>query len=290
VASTLGPMTSPSRTFRAGLQLATACLVVLLGAPAVAQAKPRITKGPKAVTPGEKARLVGKRFPSQKNVHATVLQTQECAGLSCINTECVEFNCTNPILDKGASSRDWTVDDRGRTRVRFRWPHGYLVHDADFAFVARYPWLVGEPASVRICSAPGKPRCAETFVRIEQPPPTPLSRRPFISTAVTENGAPRSLVPGTRIEVRFMEHTLTGQPGVGWRAGCNTFGSDVEIAPDRLILGDIGGTAAGCPSEDLHEQDDWLARFFDSDPRWRLNDRLVITSDGTVITLEASPG
>jgi hypothetical protein len=181
------------------------------------------------------------------------------------------------------------VDDRGRTRVRFRWPHGYLAHDADFTFVDRYPWLVSEQASVRICSAPGKQRCAETLVRIDKPPPGPLSGRTFISTAVTENRAPRPLVPGTRIEVRFTEHTPTGQPGVVWRAGCNTWGSDVEITPDRLILGQIGGTQGPC-REDLQEQDERLATFFDSDPRWRLNDRLVLTSGGTVIELEAGSG
>jgi heat shock protein HslJ len=260
---------------------------VLLVAPAVAQAKPRITKSPKAVTPGEKVRLVGKRFPSEKNVHATV-QTEECADLSCINEECAGLSCTNAILDKRGVSRDWAVDDRGRTRVRFRWPHGYLVHDADFGFTDRYPWLVGEPASVRICSAPGKQRCAETLVRFDKPPPGPLSGRTFVSTAVTENGVPRQLVPGTRIEVGFTENTLTGQPGVGWRAGCNTWGSDVEITADRLILGAIGGTAIGC-RDDLLAQDDWLARFFDSDPRWRLNDRLILASDGTVIELAAGP-
>jgi hypothetical protein len=278
VASTLGSRTSPSRTFSAGLQLATACLVVLLVAPAVAQAKPRITKGPEAVTPGEKVRFAGKRFPSEKNVQATV-QPEECAPLT----------CTNAILGKGVSSRDWAVDDRGRTGVRFRWPHGYLVHDADFGFTDRYPWLVGEPASVRICSAPARPRCATAFVRTEQPPVEPPLENTFVALAITEDGRPRPIVPGTRMFVTISEN-VNGQPFVGVDAGCGK-GGDLEVAPDRLIVGDLAGPSVPCRDDDALEQQQQLERFILSDPRWRLvNGRDLILSSGvTVIELAAGP-
>jgi len=116
--------------------------------------------------------------------------------------------------------------------------------------------------------------------------PGELWGRTFISTAATENGEPRPLAPDTRIEVTFNEREDQGV--VGWQAGCNTFGADVEITADSLVVGVIAGTEIGC-LDVLHAQDEWLAGFFGSDPRWRLNDdRLILTSGETVIELEAS--
>lgn len=104
--------------------------------------------------------------------------------------------------------------------------------------------------------------------------------RTFISAAVTENGKPRPLVPDTHISVTF------GGRDVGWQAGCNSAGADVEITADRLRLGTIASTLIGC-SDQLNEQDEWLLDFFRSDPKWRLSDdRLVLSSDETVIELE----
>jgi heat shock protein HslJ len=75
---------------------------------------------------------------------------------------------------------------------------------------------------------------------------------------------------------------------VRWRASCNIVGARVDISTDRLLLKQIAGTEIGCRDED-HEQDEWLAAFFGSDPDWALNvDRLTLTSGDTVIQLEAS--
>jgi heat shock protein HslJ len=118
--------------------------------------------------------------------------------------------------------------------------------------------------------------------------PGDLWGRTFISTAVTEDGESRPLAPDTRIAVTFNEREDQGV--VGWQAGCNTFGADVEITADSLVVGVIAGTEIGC-ADDLHAQDEWLAGFFGSDPRWRLsNHRLILTSDETMIELEASRG
>jgi len=111
-----------------------------------------------------------------------------------------------------------------------------------------------------------------------------LLGRAFRSTAVTEDSEPRPLVPNTHITVTFDERADEG--GVGWQAGCNTFGADVEISADSLVVGQIAGTEIGCP-DDLQQQDEWLVDFFGSDPEWQLShDRLSLTSHDTVIELE----
>jgi heat shock protein HslJ len=114
-----------------------------------------------------------------------------------------------------------------------------------------------------------------------------LLDRAFISAEATENGKPRPLVPGTHIRVAFFEQPK-GRRRVGWRAGCNGYGGDVEFTDNRLLIGLIAGTLIGC-SDELSEQDQWLGHFFSSDPKWRLSDdRLVLSSADTVIELEAS--
>jgi heat shock protein HslJ len=107
----------------------------------------------------------------------------------------------------------------------------------------------------------------------------------FVSVEMTQDGEPRPLVAGTRLELTFEKQENEG--GARWEAGCNTMGSGIEIAPDRLLLTEeVSGTAVGCRTE-LHEQDDWLADFFASDPHWDLtNTRLTLTSGETVIELE----
>jgi heat shock protein HslJ len=114
-----------------------------------------------------------------------------------------------------------------------------------------------------------------------------LSGRYFTSTAVTEDGEPRPLAAGTRIEVSFGQ----GEDWpIGWMAGCNSlFATDAEITADMLVVREIGGTLIGC-RHDLAEQEEWLHAFFESDPEWRLSgDHLTLTSGETVIELEAGP-
>jgi heat shock protein HslJ len=114
-----------------------------------------------------------------------------------------------------------------------------------------------------------------------------LLGRAFRSTAVTEDSEPRRLVPDTHITVTFEERA--NEDGVGWQAGCNTFGADAEITADSLVVGQIAGTEIGCP-DDLQQQDEWLVDFFGSDPEWQLSgDSLSLTSHNTVIELEAKP-
>lgn len=115
--------------------------------------------------------------------------------------------------------------------------------------------------------------------------PEHLWDRAFVSVTVTQDGEPRPLVSGTRIEVAFEKR----QPeGVGrWQAGCNIIGSTVQITEERLVIGDdLAGTSQGC-REELYEQDRWLTGFFRSNPHWELSgDRLTLATARTVMELE----
>lgn len=111
-----------------------------------------------------------------------------------------------------------------------------------------------------------------------------LWKQEFASTAVSEGDRPRPLVPGTRIELSF---TGPKDPGIGWSAGCNGHGASVQVSPEKLHLGPIGGTLMGCPSP-LEKQDEWLADFFESNPTWQLDGgQLTLAAEGTMIEFES---
>jgi heat shock protein HslJ len=75
---------------------------------------------------------------------------------------------------------------------------------------------------------------------------------------------------------------------VGWRAGCNHFGANVEVTDDHLDVGQVAGTQIGCPAE-LQRQDEWVLDFFASDPAWQLSDQgLMLSSDDSAIEFEAN--
>jgi len=70
-----------------------------------------------------------------------------------------------------------------------------------------------------------------------QQSPEDLWGRTYVSVSVTEDGEPRPLAPGTRIEVTFEEREDEGV--VRWKAGCNIHGASVEITPESLHVGEI---------------------------------------------------
>jgi len=100
-----------------------------------------------------------------------------------------------------------------------------------------------------------------------------LADRTFLSTAVTENGAARALVAGTRIR-------LTVQPGgaVSFNAGCNHVSGKASFDGGKLVVGELATTEMGCDPA-RHDQDDWLAAFVGAGPSWTL--------DGGVLKLRA---
>lgn len=120
--------------------------------------------------------------------------------------------------------------------------------------------------------------------QVAAPAPDELWGREFVSTAVSEDGEPQALFAETRVKVTFKKRD--GYGDVWWRARCNDWGARVAMTADRLVLGRILGTLIGCPGE-REEQDEWLDRFFDSDPRWTMSDdRLTLESGEAVLELE----
>jgi heat shock protein HslJ len=98
--------------------------------------------------------------------------------------------------------------------------------------------------------------------------------RTFLSRSVS-----RTLVPGTRIELRFGDGKLDAQ------AGCNHIGGAARIDRQRLVLGEVATTEMGCDPA-RHEQDAWLTAFLQAGPALRLDGaELVLDGGGTTVTL-----
>ncbi|WP_344215367.1 META domain-containing protein [Kribbella sancticallisti] len=123
---------------------------------------------------------------------------------------------------------------------------------------------------------------------------TPLGKT-YLSTAVTEDGEPKQLVPKTRIRLGFARVPNKNSDGprvydvVRTHAGCNRMGT--AVAAGELLTGGslwipgLGGTQVGCRPP-LRDQEEWLKTFLTSKPSWRLSgDELTLASGGTTITL-----
>ncbi|MEV6240388.1 META domain-containing protein [Lentzea sp. NPDC051838] len=105
----------------------------------------------------------------------------------------------------------------------------------------------------------------------------------FTSTSVTEQGTPRAMVEGTRVELRF-----TDDGRLLANAGCNQMQGPVTLDGGKLQVTDLSSTAMGCPSPDLHKQDAWLSKLLSAGPSWKMDgSNLVITGSGAEIVLSA---
>ena len=110
--------------------------------------------------------------------------------------------------------------------------------------------------------------------------PPPFDGTEWLSTAVTEDGADRPLVDGTRIRVSFTDGELAAS------AGCNTMGGAYRIEEGLLVVEGGAITEMGC-DEERHAQDDWLFGFLGSQPAIaQEGDKLTLTSGETVIALQ----
>jgi heat shock protein HslJ len=109
------------------------------------------------------------------------------------------------------------------------------------------------------------------------PSPVDLEGRTFVSTGVVEGGAPRPLVPSTRITVEF-----GADGGLGVSAGCNGTHGSYWIEGDVLHADPGASTAMGCDPA-RHAQDEWLAAFFASGPTIRLAASELILADGSIV-------
>lgn len=104
-----------------------------------------------------------------------------------------------------------------------------------------------------------------------------LRGRTFLSTAVSENGQPKSLVQGTRILVNFSADGTK----IGANAGCNHMGGDARVENGRLIVGDMAQTLVGCDGR-RNEQDAWVAKL--------LTDRPTIQLSGAELVIKSATG
>jgi heat shock protein HslJ len=101
-----------------------------------------------------------------------------------------------------------------------------------------------------------------------------LDGRTFVSTSATP-----ALVAGTRLRVSFTDGHVSAQ------AGCNTMGGTVAFDGDTLVVTEMGQTEMGCEPR-LMQQDERIATFLTSKPRWSLDgDSLVLTKASTRVTL-----
>lgn len=109
----------------------------------------------------------------------------------------------------------------------------------------------------------------------------PLRGRTFLATAVTDGGAPRTLVAGTELSLEF-----TADSRLVARAGCNTMEGRVDTAEGKLAIdGGLVQTDMACDEVRL-AQDNFVADVLSASPGWRLaGDDLTITSGDAELVL-----
>lgn len=107
-------------------------------------------------------------------------------------------------------------------------------------------------------------------------PPQGLAGRTFLSVAVTDGGADRPLVPGTRIRLDLRDVDLTVS------SGCNTMGGRYHIDGGQLIVEQMSTTDMGCPA--AHgAQDTWLAHLLGAHPTITLSGNELALASGSVV-------
>jgi heat shock protein HslJ len=106
-----------------------------------------------------------------------------------------------------------------------------------------------------------------------------LDGRTFLSTGVTEGGAPRDLVSGSQVQISFGDGRLSAS------AGCNTMNGGYRVVGGTLVVEQLAMTEMGCPGE-LMEQDTWLADLLTAEPALAADgDQVTLTTASTVLTL-----
>ena len=106
-----------------------------------------------------------------------------------------------------------------------------------------------------------------------------LAERVFLSIAVTDGGAARPLVAGTRIRLTFSGSTL------GASAGCNSISGNYRLEGGRLVFEGGAMTEMGC-DQARDAQDQWLIALLGSKPAIRLtSDELSLESGSIVVRL-----
>ena len=108
-----------------------------------------------------------------------------------------------------------------------------------------------------------------------------LDGRTFLSTEVTENGAAKQLVAGTRISIRFEAGRLSAN------AGCNHLGGPYSVESGMLVVDDLAMTDMACMPAARMDQDTWLAAMLTGRPTIDLaGDSLVFASGPVEVTMK----
>jgi heat shock protein HslJ len=120
----------------------------------------------------------------------------------------------------------------------------------------------------------------DSVIAAPEDPGERVRGRTFLSTKVTRDGRPYSLVDGTRVRLAFTEDGRLLAD-----AGCNSMQGAVDLSSGTIAVEDLAQTEMGC-AQALHEQDAWLAGLLGGRPTWRLEgDELVVTGGTTALTL-----
>lgn len=111
-----------------------------------------------------------------------------------------------------------------------------------------------------------------------------LFGKAWVAKAIVKDGKRTQLVNGTRLVLRLRHH---GEEDLAhWDAGCNRFFARLEVKPKRLRIGGPVRTMIGCERK-LLRQDNRIARFLASDPRWkRKAGKLILRSGDDAIRLK----
>ncbi|WP_394615567.1 META domain-containing protein [Lentzea sp. JNUCC 0626] len=108
-----------------------------------------------------------------------------------------------------------------------------------------------------------------------------LRGKVYVSSSVQEQGKPKTLVEGTKVELRF-----TDDDRLLASAGCNQMQGPVTLDGGKVSVAELGMTAMGCPKPELHEQDTWLSKLLEEKPSWKLDGtNLVLTGANAEIVL-----
>lgn len=110
-------------------------------------------------------------------------------------------------------------------------------------------------------------------------PADPLHGQKFLSSEVTVDGKPHTLVPDTRVQLEF-----TDDGRLIATAGCNTLSGPVRTAGGRLAA-ELASSEVGCNAP-RQEQDKWLAEILGTTPTWRLDGaKLRLSAGDTAMVL-----
>lgn len=102
--------------------------------------------------------------------------------------------------------------------------------------------------------------------------------RTYVVTGVTEKGAPKDLVKGTEIRLRFEGDTLT------LTAGCNTMSGAFTLDGTRLTVEQMSMTEMGCDPPRM-DQDSWLAGLFEKPVQFTDGGTGAVISGDTVLAI-----